>query len=160
MWVDLKRLSPIWWHFVKWCRIMVCFVWCIKNNAWVIVNNEFWVRIEAICQSFSRVTKSREKIFGKSFHEDPKIVIHGNECIISFLTRYFMCWTHTSAKNNYRSLISPKEERDKTLKHFSMFFLWRILGIERFGFKCAWFSCLFAMHSVIIRGALYTCGQT
>ena len=36
-----------------------------------------------------------------------KIVIHGNECIILFLTRYLMYWTHNSAKNNHRSLISP-----------------------------------------------------
>ena len=29
---------------------------------------------------------------------DPKIVIHGNECIISFLTRYLMFWTLNSAQ--------------------------------------------------------------
>ena len=41
----------------------------IKNNAWVTVNNDFWVTSEAICQWFSRVTKSRVKIIGKSHHE-------------------------------------------------------------------------------------------
>ena len=41
------------------------------------------------------------------FTNDPKMVIHGNECIILFLVRYFMSRTHSSAKNNYRSLISP-----------------------------------------------------
>ena len=35
-----------------------------------------------------------------------EIVIHGNECIILFLTCYCMSWTHNSAKNNHRSLIS------------------------------------------------------
>ena len=40
-------------------------------------------------------------------HDKKKIVIHGNECITLFLTRYFMWWTHNSAKNNDRSLISP-----------------------------------------------------
>ena len=44
----------------------------IKNNAWVTVNNDFWVTSEAICQYFSRVTKSRMKIIGKSHHEWPQ----------------------------------------------------------------------------------------
>ena len=49
----------------------------IKNNAWVTVNNDFWVTSEA-----NRITS------------DPKIVIHGNECIILFLTRYW-CPEHS-----------------------------------------------------------------
>ena len=44
----------------------------IKNNAWVTVNNDFWVTSQAICQWFSRVAKSRVKIIGKSPHERPK----------------------------------------------------------------------------------------
>ena len=39
------------------------------------MNSDFVVTSEAICQSFSRVTKSRMKIIGKSYY-----VIHGNEC--------------------------------------------------------------------------------
>ena len=59
----------------------------VKNNAWVTVNNDFWVTSEAICQSLAnRITS------------DPKIVIHGNECIILILTRYLMSWTLNSAK--------------------------------------------------------------
>ena len=65
---------------------------------------------------------SRVRWFANNFHEwrshewkslvncftsDPKIVIHGNECIILFLTRYFMSWTLNSTKKNYQSLISP-----------------------------------------------------
>ena len=69
----------------------------IKNNAWVTVNNDFFVTSEAIRQWFSRVTKSRVKIIAESPHEWQKIVIHSNECIILFLTRYFMSWTHKSA---------------------------------------------------------------
>ena len=42
---------------------------------------------------------------------DPKIVIHSNECIILFLTRYFMSWTHNSAKNIHRSLSSQLSPR-------------------------------------------------
>ena len=63
----------------------------IKDNAWVTVNNDLWVTSEAIYFLwFSRVTKSRVKIIGEAHHELPKIVIHGNECIISHLTRDFM----------------------------------------------------------------------
>ena len=36
-----------------------------------------------------------------------KIVIRGNESIVLLLTRYFMYWTHDSATNKHRSLISP-----------------------------------------------------
>ena len=46
--------------------------------------------------------------------------IHGNECIIFFL-RAIWCPEHNSAKNNYRSLISPFSLR--TL--FSDWALWR-----------------------------------
>ena len=41
----------------------------IKNNAWVTVNNDILVTSGVICQWFSRVTKSRVKIIGKSHHE-------------------------------------------------------------------------------------------
>ena len=41
----------------------------IKNDAWVTVNNDFLVTSEVTCQWFSRVTKSRVKIIGKSPHE-------------------------------------------------------------------------------------------
>ena len=44
----------------------------IKKNAWVTVNNDFWVTSEAICQWFSQVTKSWVKIIGKSHHKWPK----------------------------------------------------------------------------------------
>ena len=60
------------------------------------MNNDFFVTSEAIRQSLpNRLTS------------DKKIVIHGNECIILFLTCYFMWWTHKSAKNYHRALISP-----------------------------------------------------
>ena len=83
----------------------------IKNIAWVTVNNDFWVTSEAICQWFSRVTKSRMKINGKSHHEWHKTVIHGNKYIILFLTRYLMSLTHIFSKNNHRSLISQLSPR-------------------------------------------------
>ena len=62
----------------------------IKNNAWISRNNEFLVTSEVIYKLFSWVTKSRVRIIGKLHHEWSKIVIHGNEIIILFLTRHFM----------------------------------------------------------------------
>ena len=47
------------------------------------------------------------KLFAKCITSDPKIVIHGNECIILFFTCYFVSWTCNTTKNNYRSLILP-----------------------------------------------------
>ena len=43
----------------------------LKNNAGVAMNNDLEVTREAICQLFSRVTKSRVKIICKSPHELP-----------------------------------------------------------------------------------------
>ena len=69
---------------------------------------------------YARGTKSRVKIFGKSHHEWPKIVIHSNECIILVLTCYSMFWTHHSPKNNHRLLILSLSPRTV----FSDFALW------------------------------------
>ena len=66
-------------HYLNqcWVRSMMLYSitrphWDIKNNAWVTVNNDFGVASEAICQWFSRVTKSWVKIIGKSHHEWPQ----------------------------------------------------------------------------------------
>ena len=104
----------------------------IKNNAWVTVNNDFSVTSGVICQWFSRVTSSLVKIIGKTPLEWPKIVIHGNECIILFLTRYFISWTYRSATNNHWSPISPLSPgtvfSDLTLwRHHS----WSVTSCER-----------------------------
>ena len=114
------------WHVLKFRAIWGFFYWYnrnliadIKNNAWVTVNDDFWVTSEAICQWFSR--RHEWKSLANRLTSDPKIVIQGNECIILFLTRYFMSWTHNSAKNNYRSLISPLSLRTA----LSALVLWR-----------------------------------
>ena len=79
----------------------------IKNNAWVTMNNDFWVTRDAICQWFSLTWRRHSwKSFANRLTRDPKIVIHGNECIILFLTCYFISWTHNSAKNNYELSIA------------------------------------------------------
>ena len=79
---------------------------------------------------------SRVRRFAGDFHEwridewkssanpitcDPKIVIHGNGCIILFPTCYLMSWAHSTAKNDYRSLILPLSQRNV----FSDSDLWR-----------------------------------
>ena len=129
------------WHYklwsYQWLSARLQYHQCvsnedIKNNAWVTVNNDFLVTSGVICQWFSWVTKSQVKIIGKSPHEWPKIVIHGNKYIILFLTRYFITWTHCSATNNHRSLISPLSLRtvfsDLTLWcHHS----WSVTSCER-----------------------------
>ena len=80
----------------------------IKNNAWVTVNNDILGHeCGDLPMIFTSDEVTSENQWQNRFTSDPKIVIHGNECIILFLTRYFMSWTLNSAKNNYRSLISP-----------------------------------------------------
>ena len=89
----------------------------IKNNAWVTVNNDFGVMSEAICPWFCHEWKS----LANRVTSDPKVVIHGNECIILFLARYFISWTPNSATINYPSLISALSLRTV----FSDLVLWR-----------------------------------
>ena len=98
-------------HELPWITIFGHECVCVWVDLPVIFTsdeyNDFLVTSGVICQWFSRVTKSRVKIIGKSPHEWPKeIIIHGNECIIPFFTRY-ISWTHRSATKNHRSLISP-----------------------------------------------------
>ena len=67
--------ASIWWlHHVATPEIGIktnssAVIEDIKNNAWVTVNDDFLVTSGVICQWFSRVTKSRVKIIGKSPHE-------------------------------------------------------------------------------------------
>ena len=60
----------------------------IKNNAWVTVNNDFFVTSEAIRQWISRVTKSRVKIIAESPHEWQKIVIPWITIFLSRVRRF------------------------------------------------------------------------
>ena len=80
--VPLKKAITTWWGYFQ--KHVICplkkqtfsvnygGIGEIKNNAWVTVNNDFLVTSGVICQWFSRVTKSRVKIIGKSPHEWPK----------------------------------------------------------------------------------------
>ena len=57
---------------------------------------QFLVTSEVICQWFSRSYKW--KSLANHITSDQKIVIHGNEYTILFLTHYSMSWTQHSAK--------------------------------------------------------------
>ena len=94
----------------RWLSARLKYLQCvsngdIKNNAWVTVNNDFLSRVRRFGNDFHEWRSHEWKIIAESPHEWQKIVIHGNECIILFLTRYFLSWTHKSAKNYHRALI-------------------------------------------------------
>ena len=79
----------------------------IKNNARATVNNDFWSRVGWFANDFHEWRSHEWKSWANYLTSDQKIVIHGKECFILFLTRYFIYWTHRSATDNHRSLISP-----------------------------------------------------
>ena len=110
----------------------------IKNNAWVTVNNDFL---------------SLVRRFGNDFHEWR----HGNECIILFLTRYFISWTHKSAKNYHRALISPLLPRaafsDRALwRHHN----WSVTSCEREILVLWRHICLLSLHAQVGAKAIFT----
>ena len=89
-------------HELPWITSF-CHEW--GDSAMIFTSDE--VTSENHCRIASRVTK--------------KIAIHGNECIILFLTRYFLSLTHKSAKHYHRALISSMLPRAA----FSDRALWR-----------------------------------
>ena len=78
----------------------------IKNNAWVTMNNDFfgheWGDLAII---FTSDEVTSEKSLANHLTSDQNIVIHGNECIILFLTRYFMSWAHNFARQKQSSIV-------------------------------------------------------
>ena len=58
----------------------------------------FGSRVRRFANDFHEWQSHEWKSLENRFTSDPKIVIHSNECIILFLTRYFTSWTHNSAK--------------------------------------------------------------
>ena len=129
----------------------------IKNNAWVTVNNDFLSRVRRFDNDFHEWRSHEWKSLPNRLTRDKKIVIHGNECIILFLTRYFMSWTHTSAKNYHRALISPLLLRaafsDRTLwRHHN----WSVTSYER-EILVSWrHICLLSLHAQIGAKAIFT----
>ena len=90
-------------HYVRCNYFSIPRIWRIMHELpWIAI---FGSRVKRFANNFH--DSSRVKIIGKSHHEWPKNVIHGNECIILFLTRYLMSLTTQFRQSNYRSLISP-----------------------------------------------------
>ena len=93
------------WYSITSDKIGLAY---IKNNAWVTVNNNFFCsRVKWFANDFHEWRSHEGKSLAYHITSDQKIVIHGNECIILFLTCYFMFWTYNSAINNHRWLIAP-----------------------------------------------------
>ena len=78
-------------------------------------------RVRRSANNFHKWRSHEWKWLANRITSDAKIIIHGKECIILFLTRYLMSWTYNSTKNNHQSLISPLSLRTV----FSDLTLWR-----------------------------------
>ena len=62
---------------------------------WITI---FGWRVKRFANNFHEWRSHEWKSLANRITSDSKIVIHGNECIILFLTRCLMSWTHYSAK--------------------------------------------------------------
>ena len=128
---NLNKYADISWrhHFYRYDLLPKRESCDIKNNAWVTSNNDFWSQVRWFANDFHKWrTSSLVKIIGKSPHEWPKIVIHGNKCIILFLTRYFMLlllWRHYSW-----SVMSRKREVLALWRHIRQLFLHAQIGTK------------------------------
>ena len=60
----------------------------------------FGSRVRRFFNDFPEWRSHEWRSLANRITSDPKIVMHGNECIILFLTRYFISWTHNSAKKH------------------------------------------------------------
>ena len=90
----------------------------IHELPWITI---FGSRVRRYANVFHGWRRHGWKSLANRLTSDPRIVIHSNVFIILFLTRNLMSWTHSSAKINYRSLISPWFLRTV----FSYLALWR-----------------------------------
>ena len=124
--------SPHSFHPTTWCRHaeipcqdIVCQA---RVNArimhelpWITI---LWSRVRWFTDDFHEWRSHEWKSLANHLTRDQNIVIHGNEYIILFLTRCFMSWTHSSAKNDRRSFSSPLSPTWPR-KVFSALALWR-----------------------------------
>ena len=111
--------QPQWVKAIHWCWPNVAVY--IKNNAWVTMNKDFWSQVSWFANDFHEWRSHEWKSMANHHASDQKIVIWDNECIILFLTCYFMSWTHHSTTHKHPSLISPLSLR----MVFSDLTLWR-----------------------------------
>ena len=107
-------------HELPWITIFGSRVRRFANDFHEWRSHE-WKSLANPLTSDTKIVRHEWKSLANPLTSDPKIVIHGKECIILFLARYFMFWTHNSAKNNYWSLIWPLSPRTA----FSDLVLWR-----------------------------------
>ena len=149
-------------HFTWFAILIQCWfvhseilIMYIKNNAWVTVNNDFF------CHEWGHsamiFTSHEWQSLPNRLTSDKKFVIHGNECIILFLTHYFMSWTHKSATNYHRALISPLLPRaafsDRALwRHHN----WSVMSCEREILVLWRHICLLSLHAQIGTKAIFT----
>ena len=135
----------------------LCTTHEIKNTAWVTVNNDFLSRVRRFGNDFHEWRSHEWKSLTNRLTSDKKIVIHGNECIILFLTCCFMSWTHRSAKNYHWALISPllpsAAFSDAALwRHHN----WSVTSCEREILVLWRHICLLSLHVQIGAKAIFT----
>ena len=141
-------------RFSKYCSMVEID---IKNNAWVTVNNDFLSRVRRFGNDFHEWRSHEWKSLTNRLTSDKNIVIHGNECIILFLTCYFMSWTHRSTKNYHWALISPllpsAAFSDAALwRHHN----WSVTSCEREILVLWRHICLLSLHVQIGAKAIFT----
>ena len=111
-WISSKILITV-HYFVRSNRSIYIYIF-------VTVNNDFESLVMRFANDFHSCFVTSENHW-QIASRATKIVIYGNECILSFLTRYCVSWRHNSVKNNRRSLFSPLALRTV----FSTSALWR-----------------------------------
>ena len=78
----------------------------IKNNAWVTVNNDFWV---TMIFTSDKVTSENHRQIASRVTQKSSFTV--TNVLFYFLHAILCPWTHNSAKNNHRSLISQLSPR-------------------------------------------------
>ena len=120
-WHDMA-LHDMKWHDVIWYIIWYHMIWY-----GIIWHDMTWQRQRTMHElPWITILGSRVRPFAHYFHEwrshewkpsanritsDPKIIIHGNECIILFITDYLMSWSHNPAKIIIDLVIVDKDSR-------------------------------------------------
>ena len=90
----------------------------INNSAWVTVNNDFLVTSGVICQWFSRVTKSRVKIIGKSPHEWQKKSLFTVTNVLFYFLHAILYLKHTIPL--FHILNTPFRYKQSSIVHFAI----------------------------------------
>ena len=107
---------------MSYSRVSKSYVWDIKNNAWVTVNNDFlgheWGDLPMIFTSDEVTSENHWQIASRVTQ---KSLFTVTNVLFYFLHAILCPGTHQSAKNHHRSLFSQLSPRTA----FSDFALWR-----------------------------------